>query len=56
MLNKNKKKQPKKSQHDLFKETAKEHGCDESQEFFEKKLVRITGKKSNEDTRHRPKK
>lgn len=23
------KKQPKKSQHDLFKETAKDHGCDE---------------------------
>jgi hypothetical protein len=29
MTNKTKKKQPKKSQHDLFKETAKDHGCDE---------------------------
>jgi len=29
MINKLKKKKPKKSQHDLFKETAKDHGCNE---------------------------
>lgn len=29
MATKPKKKQPKKSQHDLFKETAKDNGCDE---------------------------
>lgn len=28
MTNKSKKKQPKKFQHDLFKEVAKDHGCD----------------------------
>ena len=56
MTNKPIKKQPKKSQHDLFKETAKDHGCDESQKSFEKRLGEIIGKKSKEDTRHQPKK
>ena len=47
MLNKTKKKQPKKSQHDLFKETAKDHGCDEK--FDLKKALKklINPKKSN---------
>jgi len=46
MTNKPTKKQPKKSQHDLFKETAKEHGCDEK--FDLKKALKklINPKKS----------
>ena len=41
------KKQPKKSQHDLFKETAKEHGCNENFDMKKalKKLVSPKGKK-----------
>lgn len=40
-------KQPKKSQHDLFKATAKEAGCDEKFDLKKvlKKLVSLKGKK-----------
>ena len=46
MPNKTKKKQPKKSQHDLFKETAKDHGCDEKFDLKKalKKLIKSKGK------------
>ena len=39
-------KQPKKSQHDLFKETAKDHGCDEKFDLKKalKKLIKSKGK------------
>lgn len=47
MATKPTKKQPKKSQHDLFKETAKDHGCDENFDMKKalKKLVSPKGKK-----------
>lgn len=42
MTNEPKKKQPKKSQHDLFKETAKDHGCNEKFDLQKaiKKLIK----------------
>lgn len=47
MANKPTKKQPKKSQHDLFKAAAKEAGCDEKFDLKKalKKLVSPKGKK-----------
>ena len=36
------KKQPKKSQHDLFKETAKDHNCDEKTDL--KKIIKKISK------------
>ena len=41
-------KQPKKSQHDLFKETAKDHGCDEKFDLKKalKKLIKPKESKS----------
>lgn len=47
------KKQPKKSQYDLFKEAAKAAECDESKELFEEKLGKVIKAK---DTRHQPRK
>ncbi len=42
MTNKTKKKQPKKSQYDLFKEASKIHGCDEK--FDLKKVIKKISK------------
>lgn len=41
MTTKPAKKQPKKSQHDLFKETAKDHGCNEKFDL-KKTITRLT--------------
>ena len=45
MANKPKKKQPKKSQHDLFKETAKAAGCDDKFDL-KKTLKKLINPKS----------
>ncbi len=46
MTNKPKKKQPKKSQHDLFKETAKDHSCDEKFDL-KKAIINLTKPKKS---------
>ena len=50
------KKQPKKSQHNLFKEAARELECNESEKFFKETLGELIKKKDGKDTRHQSKK